>query len=92
MVDAVDEVDRGEAAARALLRPMADAAEMEAVADREQRHALLGGARHRELHRLVADHLAVAALALDHQHRAALAHQLGMAVGHERARRAGTRT
>ena len=50
---------------------------------REQRHAVLPGARHPQLHRLVADHLAVAALALDHQDGAALADQLGVTVGHE---------
>ena len=36
-----------------------------------------------QLHRLVADHLAVAAVALDHQDGAALADQLGVTVGHE---------
>ena len=85
MVDAVDEMDRGEALRRALLRPVADPAEMEAVADRDQRHTLLGGARHAELHGLEADHLAVAAIALDHQDRAAIAHQLGMPVGPQAA-------
>ena len=41
MIDHVDEMDRGEAAARALLREVADPAEMKAVAHREQRDALL---------------------------------------------------
>jgi hypothetical protein len=83
VIDHVDEVDRGEAAARALLRKVADAPEMEAVADREQRHALLPGAGHAQLHRFVADHLAIAAVAFDRQHRAALAQELGVTVRHE---------
>ena len=83
MIDHVDEMDRGEAFARALLREVTDAAEMETVAQREQRHALVPGAGHAQLHRLAADHLAVAAVALDHQDGAALAHQLGVTVGHE---------
>ncbi len=83
MIDHVDEVDRGKACARTLLGVVTDAADMEAVADREQRHALLPGAGHAQLHRLMADHLAVAAVTLDHQDSAALADQLGVTVGHE---------
>ena len=85
VVDAVDEMDRGEAARCALLRPMADPPEVEAVADREQRDAGLCGPSHAELHRLVADHLAIAALALDHQDGSLLAHDLEMAVGDQGA-------
>ena len=52
---------------------------------REQRHALLPARGAAQLHRLVADHLAVAAVALDHQDGAALADQLGVPVGHEQS-------
>ena len=64
---------------------MADPRKVEAVADREQRDAGLRGPSHAELHRLVADHLAIAALALDHQDGTLLAHDLEMAVGDQSA-------
>jgi len=49
----------------------------------DRRRALIAGAGHAELHRLAADHLAVAAMALDHEDGATPAHQLGVTVGHE---------
>ena len=61
-------------AARGLLGPCADAAQVVRVAERDDAAAVLLRARDAQRHRLVADHLAEAGPAVEPQHRAGVEH------------------
>src|SRR6185295_17201463 len=68
----VDEVDRDEAVFDALLGPVADPAEVVRMREADGADAMPPGALGGERHRLAADHLAVAALAVEREQRAAV--------------------
>ncbi len=85
MVDDIDEMDRGEAGRGALLGPMADPADMEAVAQRHHGDPVLGRAGDALAHRLVGDRLAEAALAVQHQDRPLRLDHPGRLVGQKDA-------
>ena len=68
----VDEVNGSEPALGKHLRPGADPAEMAGIANRHRRHAVRRGARGGDLHRLPADDLAKAEIAVDDDERAAI--------------------
>ncbi len=76
----VDEVDRDQAVVDALLGPVADAADVVRVGQADDADAVALGALGAQLHRLMAHHLAVAGVAVEGEHRAAV---------HHHARRAG---
>ena len=74
----VDEVDRHQPCGRALLGPVADAAEVMRVREPDDADAVALRALDAELHRLAADHLAVALAAVEGQQRAAVEHDADM--------------
>ena len=61
------------AGARALLGPMADAADMMRVGEADDADAVLLRPLDADIHRLLGDDLAVARAAVDHDHRAIIA-------------------
>ena len=81
----VDEVDRDQAVADALLGPVADAAEVMRVGQADDADAVALGALGAELHRLVAHHLAVADMAVEGEQRAAVLTHADVLVDREAA-------
>ena len=69
----VHPVGADHAGARALLGPMADAADMMRIGEADDADAVLLRALDADIHRLLGDDLAVAGAAVDHDHRAIVA-------------------
>ncbi len=76
-------MERGEPGRGELLRPRADTAEMPGVPDRDYGEAVGLRPLRGERHRLEADHLAVAEIAVDQQHRTPVGDDGGVAVGED---------
>ena len=76
----IDEVQRHQTGGGAILGPLADAPDVVAVAQRDQRQAAGRRALNADFHRLMADHLAIALAAIDHQHRTELGADLRMLI------------
>ena len=76
----VDEVNRDKTGAGALLRPMADAADMVRVVQRHRRQAQLAGAFNAQRHCFAGHHLTETARTVERQHRAGVAHHFGVLI------------
>ena len=76
----IDEVKRHESGARTLLGPVTDAANMMRTVQTYRADAETFRALDAELHRLIRDDLAEALDAVDGQHRAGVAHDLGVQI------------
>ena len=81
----VDEMHRHQAFGGGHLRPVADAADMAGVAQRDRGKARLLAFLDADPHRLRRHRLAVAELAVDHRERRRIDHDLGDLVGNHRA-------
>jgi hypothetical protein len=81
----VGEMQRYQAGRHRLLRPLADAAQVVRARQPHHAHAVLLRARDTDLHRLQAYHLAVARLAIERNHGAAVEHDLRMLVDDQSA-------
>ena len=77
----VDEVQRDQTFSRRQLGPRADAPQVVRIAQRHHAAAKLFGARDADGHRLRADHLAEAGVAVQAQHGASVHQRLDMGVG-----------